>query len=282
MIGECAPLSGCACINVGSKDTKDPWSDHFRGYFKYHQGRAHLKRNSPPHRTPPPPNGTILGLSKTLALIHTSPVLVPGFNELAARLLPGIRVFHMVDESLIKNTIRTGHLEKKTIRRVVHHIEAAADAGADAVLVTCSSIGPATSLAMPLFDMPVMRIDEPMARKAVESGRRIGVLATLATTLEPTVQLLRDTAAAMGAPSEISSKLCAGAFEAVVSGDTATHDRMVTEGLRELFASVDVIVLAQASMARVADQLPPEQRPIPILSSPSLAMEYARAVIEKL
>ncbi len=217
-------------------------------------------------------------MSKTLALLHTSPVLVPAFNDLAAKLLgPSIRVFHMVDESLIKNTIRTGHLEKATIRRVVHHIEAAGQAGADAVLVTCSSIGPATSLAMPLFDMPVMRIDEPMARKAVAAGRRVGVLATLRTTLEPTVQLLRDTGA-----QDLVSKLCEGAFEAVIAGDTATHDRMVAEGLRELAAQVDVVVLAQASMARVIDQLPAEEKKIPILSSPTLAMEHARAVVEAL
>lgn len=216
-------------------------------------------------------------MSKTLALIHTSPVLVPAFNELAAKLLGATRVFHMVDESLIKNTIRTGHLEKSTMLRVVHHIEAAAQAGADAVLVTCSSIGPAVNAARPLFDLPVMRIDEPMARKAVESGKRIGVLATLRTTLEPTVQLLRDTGA-----EEIVSKLCEGAFEAVISGDTATHDRMVTAGLKELAAQVDVIVLAQASMARVIDQLPAEEKKVPILSSPALAMEHARAVVESL
>lgn len=221
-------------------------------------------------------------LSKTLALIHTSPVLVPAFNDLAAKLLGDTRVFHMVDESLIKNTIRAGHLEKATVRRVVHHIEAAMQAGADAVLVTCSSIGPATSLAMPLFEIPVMRIDEPMARKAVESGKRIGVLATLSTTLEPTVQLLRDTAASMGAEREIVQKLCAGAFEAVISGDTATHDRMVAAGLKELADQVDVIVLAQASMARVVDQMPSEEKKLPILSSPTLAMEHARAVVDSL
>lgn len=219
-------------------------------------------------------------MPKTLALIHTSPVLVPTFNDLAAKLLDGIRVFHMVDESLIKNTIRSGRLEKGTMRRLLHHIEAAEQAGADAVLVTCSSIGPAVNASRPLFDMPVMRIDEPMARQAVRTGRRIGVLATLGTTLEPTVQLIRDTAVQMNEPVEVVSKLCAGAFEAVVSGDTATHDRMVAEGLAELVKQVDVVVLAQASMARVIDQLPDDSVPVPVYSSPALAMEHARDVVQ--
>ena len=137
-------------------------------------------------------------MSQTLALIHTSPVLVPSFNALCARHLPGVPVFHMVDESLIKNTIAAGGLQKATIRRLVGHIDSAAQAGAAAVLVTCSSIGEGVKVARELFDFPVLRIDEPMAERAVEAGDRIGVLATLQTTLAPTVRLLKETAKAKG------------------------------------------------------------------------------------
>ncbi len=209
-------------------------------------------------------------MGATVALLHTSPVLTPTFGALAASMLPGARVFHMVDESLIKNTIRAGRLEKSTIRRVARHVESAAEAGADLVLVTCSSIGPAVNVARMLFDFPVLRIDEPMAQRAVETGSRIGVLATLVTTLEPTVALVRDTAAAAGRPVEVTPLLCEGAFEAVIAGDTATHDRMVLEGLSRLAAQVDVVVLAQASMARVAASA---ECAVPVLSSPALAME---------
>ena len=80
-------------------------------------------------------------MAKTLALIHTTPVLIAGFTDLCKELLPGVSTFHIVDESLIKNTIQAGRLEKRTIRRLVNHVESAGEAGADAVLVTCSSIG---------------------------------------------------------------------------------------------------------------------------------------------
>ena len=131
-------------------------------------------------------------MSTTLALIHTSPVLVPSFTSLCAQFLPESPVFHMVDESLIKNTIAAGSLQKTTIRRLVGHIDSAAQAGAGVVLVTCSSIGEGVRVARELFDFPVLRIDEPMAERAVDAGRRIGVLATLQTTLAPTVRLLKD------------------------------------------------------------------------------------------
>jgi len=204
------------------------------------------------------------------------------FTALAARHLPGVRVFHMVDESLIANTIRAGALEKTTIRRIVNQIESARLAGAGAVMVTCSSIGAAIPVARQLFDFPILRIDEQLAAEAVKAGPRIGVLATLRTTLDPTVTLIRDTAAQLGHPADITAHLCEGAFEAVIAGDVTTHDRAVTAGLRTLAEGSDVIVLAQASMARVVDALGADAPAVPILSSPALAMQHARQVVDGL
>lgn len=215
----------------------------------------------------------------TLALIHTSPVLIPTFSQLCAQHLPGVEIFHIVDESLIKNTIKAGCLEPITARRLAGYVQSARDAGADAVLVTCSSIGPATTAVRPLFDFPVLRIDEAMAEKAIAEGKTIGVLATLRTTLEPTVALVRSTASAAGRDAQVVSRLCEGAFEAVLAGRTEEHDRMVREGLAELIPQVDVVVLAQASMARVVGQLPPELRNKPILTSPELAIQRTRMVL---
>ena len=211
---------------------------------------------------------------KTLAFIHTSPVLVPTFAQLGAELLPGVQLFHMVDESLIKNTISLGSLTKTTARRVYSMLESAQQAGADAAMVTCSSIGHAVTLSRPFMDMPVFRIDEAMAKTAVEKGKRIGVAATLRTTLDPTLQLLKDTAIQQGKDVETVACLCEGAFEAVLAGKTEQHDRMVSDALKQLAEDVDVIVLAQASMARVLASLPVNGTPI--LSSPRLAVERVR------
>ena len=213
-------------------------------------------------------------MSKTLALIHTSPVLVPAFTQLAGELLPGVNTFHMVDESLIKNTIAAGRLTKATAKRVLSLIDSAQQSGADAAMVTCSSIGEAVSLSRPFIDIPVLRIDEAMAEEAVAKGGRIGVAATLRTTLDPTLELLCATARSREKSVETIPCLCEGAFEAVVSGQTELHDRLVTEALEKLMNTVDVVVLAQASMARVLAKLPATETPI--LTSPRLAMESAR------
>ena len=71
----------------------------------------------------------------TLALIHTAVVNVTTFQGLCGELTPELTTFHMLDESLLKNTIREGSMSHQTAKRVVGHVLSAADAGADAVLI---------------------------------------------------------------------------------------------------------------------------------------------------
>lgn len=218
----------------------------------------------------------MLKSSPALALVHTSPTLTALFGGLCRKQIPEAEIFHMVDESLIQDTIRAGTLRKLTIRRLIDQIASAEAAGADAVLVTCSSIGPGVSLAQQLFDIPVLRIDEAMAEAAVKQATNIGVLATLRTTLDPTAALLRAKAADAGRNIHITECLCEGAFPAVLAGDTETHDRILRKALVEDMKGVDVIVLAQASMARVVATLDPSVLKAPVLSSPELAVLSAR------
>jgi Asp/Glu/hydantoin racemase len=216
-------------------------------------------------------------LASTLALLHTSPTLTPLFTTLCRQHLPQTPIFHMVDESLIQQTITAGKLQKITVRRLVSMVESAAQIGVGGMLVTCSSIGPAVSYAAKLFPFPVVRVDEAMAEKAVREGSRIGVIATLRTTLEPTIALLREKSAAAGLNTQVEEALCEGAFQAVLAGDTETHDRAVSQALTELAERVDLVVLAQASMARVVQQMPKVK--VPVLSSPELAVLRTRELL---
>lgn len=162
---------------------------------------------------------------------------------------------------------------------MVNYAGSAQEAGADYILFTCSSIGPAVEAAATLTRVPVLRVDQPMADKAVQMGKRIGVIATLSTTLEPTADLVRRRAAVAGKKIELTTKLCEGAFEALMSGDAATHDKKVGDALKQLINEADVIVLAQASMARVVDTLSNEEKKIPILASPPIVMEYLAGIL---
>ncbi len=221
-------------------------------------------------------------MAKRLGYIHTVAGLAATFKALSDELLPGIDLFHVVDESLLQNTIRANQLTPQTMRRLLQLVISAEEAGADLVMVTCSSMGPAVEASRPFASIPVLRVDEPMAELAIQSGTTIGVAATLQTTLKPTADLIANVAARQGKSVQVVSKLCEGAFQAVVSGDATRHDQLVSAGLQELVPQVEVVVLAQASMARVVENLPPETRRIPILSSPRLAVERLAQLIPSL
>ena len=134
------------------------------------------------------------------------------FAELCSEHLPHVEKFHISDDSLIKDVVRHGVLPIATSRRVLDHILAAESAGADRILVTCSSIGPAVEAAQAFVGVPVLRVDRPMAENAVAMGNRIGVAATLPTTLGPAAGLIQRCGVQAGRPIELTTELCEGAF----------------------------------------------------------------------
>ncbi|HTP02176.1 MAG TPA: aspartate/glutamate racemase family protein [Anaerolineales bacterium] len=218
-------------------------------------------------------------MKQKLAFVHTVPSLVGLFNDLSKELLPGVEVLHVADEMLLKVVLAQGGLSPFIFQRVAEHVVAAERAGATAVQCTCSSISPCVDASRPLVGIPVLKIDEPMVDAALRVGPCIGIAATAPTTLKPTTDLVHARAAAQGLTVKVESALCEGAYAALFSGDGQTHDRIVSEVLHGLMKRNDVVILAQASMARVAQAIPAEEQSVPILSSPRLAMEYARTVL---
>ena len=132
-------------------------------------------------------------MPKRLALIHTASFLSAVFADLCKEIMPAVNTFNIVDESLLGNTIAEGRLTVNTSKRVAQYIQSAEEAGADLIVVTCSSLGPAVEAARPFVSVPVLRIDEAMADLAVRSANRIGIIATLPTTLAPTLALVKRT-----------------------------------------------------------------------------------------
>jgi hypothetical protein len=77
---------------------------------------------------------------------------------------------------------------------------------------------------------------------------------------------------------EIRTALAEGAFAALGQNDTETHDRKVQATLADLAGWADVIVLAQASMARALAGAS-EVGGVPVLTSPRLGVERLREVL---
>lgn len=219
-------------------------------------------------------------MKKKVFFIHTIPALIPMFTDLCKELLPpDVEVLHIADEMLAKIVIAQGGLSPFIYQRTVEHVVAAARAGATLVQATCSSISPCIDVSKAFVEIPVLKIDEPMVLKAIQMGNRIGITATALTTLGPTAELVRRTALDCGKKVDVSSVLCEGAYDALMSGNIELHDQIVLKYLRELMTKVDVVLLAQASMARVVERLPVEEQVIPLLTSPRLAVAHIVKVL---
>jgi Asp/Glu/hydantoin racemase len=216
-----------------------------------------------------------------VAVLHTSLVFIsvdPVITDLLNEELPDAEVAHFVDSDVLSTVMREGSVSESSTSRMVHLAQAAEAAGADVILSACSSLGPAVDVAAAQVGVPVVKIDSAMAAAAARAGDRIGVLATVPTTLGPTAALVRQKGAEEGKVVTIETRLAEGAFGALMSADRAGHDAMVLAAARDLARQVDVIVLAQASMWRMAPALE-EATGKPVLSSPRLGVaEVARQV----
>jgi aspartate/glutamate racemase len=218
-------------------------------------------------------------MSPKLAIIHTIARLVPLYEELCQELMPTVARFHIADESLLEMLLAAHALTPAIYQRFADDAVSAERAGADVILLTCSSISPCVDPARSMVAVPLLKIDEPMADRAVALGTRIGVVATADTTLKPTSDLVRASARAAHKDVVVETVLCEGAHKLMLAGDMARHDEIVLRYLRQAMERYDVIVLAQGSMARVAELIPAGERKAPILSSPRLGMERTRDVI---
>ncbi len=211
--------------------------------------------------------------SPLLGLLHTSSVNRDRFGALLREMAPpAVSWIHNVREELLRDALDDVAEARQTAAISAALAELHAN-GAAHVLCTCSSIGRLAELAGRRLGLPTLRVDRPMAERAVAQGRHILVVACLPSTLVPTSALLREAAAAGDRQVEIETMFLPSAWRLFQDGDEAGFARAIAEAILDSPLTVDVVVLAQASMAPVADLL--GRLPIPVLSSPRLGVAAA-------
>ncbi len=204
-----------------------------------------------------------------IAVIYTSHgPLVDNFKNTLQSVLTDCEIIRIADDSLIADVKKLGPHDEGIKNRIFLHIESAILAGAQLVVIACSSVGQIAQLADEKYSVKVMRIDEAMMEKAIETGLRIGVVASVATTIEPTVTLLNEKAKSMNANINVIDCVANGAYEALsVEKNSGLHDELVKKAALGIQNDVDVIILAQGSMAHMEDDLN-NCLSVPVLTSP--------------
>jgi aspartate/glutamate racemase len=171
------------------------------------------------------------------------------FGKPFAEANPDIKVFNIMDDSLLRATLDDNGMTPTTASRMYNYARAAQESGADGIIVTCTSVNKATKYIRPFLNIPIINIEEPVAEIAVANGKKIGILGTIPTSPGAIGRVIQEKADEIGKEIEIVSMVAEGAFDVLCSGDRAKHDEMVCEALYKLAEQVDVIAFAQISMS---------------------------------
>ncbi len=213
-------------------------------------------------------------MKKILCIIHTTQVTVNSLKPLTMDLLKDTTVYNFLDDSILPEINAAGEITSNVKDRFLNMVRSCKNLNPNAILIACSSIGGLKKLAQNIVDIPVIRIDEPMAKSAVEEGKIIGVCATLKSTLMPTKELLYE----INKDVIIKELLIENVNDLLSQGKEDEYDAKVSSKIIDLKKEVDIVLLAQASMARVLYKVKEDKEKYK--SSPLMGIKYVKALLE--
>ena len=218
-----------------------------------------------------------------VGLIYTSttPELIELVEqEVKKQLGDEVELYSLEDPSILAEIRDAGYVTTNAAARLISMYMSAVREGCTAMLNLCSSVGEVADSVQTAADymgVPIVRIDEEMCREAVRKGTKIGVMATLSTTLEPTKNTIKRMSRECGKHVELVDCLVDGAFGL---NQEAFKEKM-KENAGKIANDVDVIVFAQGSMAYCEQYIADKYHKI-VLSSPRFGAEaLKRALIKK-
>jgi aspartate/glutamate racemase len=214
-----------------------------------------------------------------IGLVHTTRLVVEPVHEVITSALPAAEVSHVLDEGILKRLAQLQKITPEIVDWLTSMVRSTEAVGADCAIVSCSSLSPCVNEVRTRITMPVLKVDEPMVEYAVTHADRVGVLMTNPTTEKPSKLLFEEVSDRLGRTPVLVSRLCADAFEKLSKGDVDGHDTAVIAAVEQLLKEVDLVMLAQISIARIKDKL---DRNVAgrVLSSLDFIGPRAREIIE--
>lgn len=217
---------------------------------------------------------------RRIACIHTVYSVIDSFTAHLRQSIPGEFLIHTLYDDFLATDpapAQSGTFTPINHQRLRLDMQTQALTGADLIVVTCSTLSPSVRQLRGEFNIPIIAIDDAMMKEAVARGNKIGLLATATSTVSPSTSALYAAAREFGKAIEVQAACDENAIQALKSGDSTTHDRIVLE-LAKSLKDVDVIVLAQASMAHM-EQPVAQETGVLTLSSPSRCIAQVRELL---
>lgn len=219
---------------------------------------------------------------KKLGIIHAALITTRAVQKYVDEIIPEVEVVHWVDDT-IQNTnfaCEPGVIPRKNYHKFVQGALSQEEYGVDLILLACSTFNRAVEFARPMVNTPLLQIDRPMMDLAVQDGHRIGLLATVPTTIPASERLLRVAAGDAGKEIKIETRLCREAFAAISAGNANKHNELLLEEIAVLSDKVDAIVLAQLSMSVLESLL--TKTKVPVYNSGRTAFNKVREILSSM
>jgi aspartate/glutamate racemase len=217
-------------------------------------------------------------MERKVGMVHAGCFNARLFGQLTSEIMPGVAVVHLVDEGL--PFMSDEQLRALVLRRLRWLAFFTEESGAEIVMLTCTAFGRLVDEVKAAVSIPVLAVLEIIIEEAMDLSDRIGILGTHPGTLASTAQIIREQAALDGKRVEVQTSLCAGAFDAMMREDWATHDRIVLEQLNRLMEEVEVVLIPQPSMERVLKQVTRTKPRVPVLTSARLSVRRLSARLD--
>lgn len=218
-------------------------------------------------------------MPKRIFLVHPTPLAMSPIEEAFKTLWPQAQTLNLLDESLYADIPQDGTLAPAIYARVATLLRHCEQSGADGILFSGSTFGPAVDAGRTAIRVPVLRAEEAMMEQAVTLGERILLVCTAKRAMPVVRASLDDAVARAGVKRQISELWVAGARDALTSGDMVTHDRLIGQQVAGA-GDFDVIVFGQISMVPARVPLPREiaRR---IVIGPEATVARMRALVER-
>jgi aspartate/glutamate racemase len=217
---------------------------------------------------------------KTLGIIHAAVFTANTVQPYIDEILPDVHVIHLGDDSIQRDNLAAepGTIPKANYFKFVTYAHFLEEAGANLIMLACSTFNHAVELAKPMIETQLLQIDRPMMELAVQTGRKVGLLATLPSTVPSSERLLRLVASEANKEIEVRTVLCSEAFQQLRAGNVEKHNEMLMDEIEKLSREVDCICMAQVSMSVLETRL--NNTRVPVFNSGRTGFTRAREILE--
>lgn len=216
-------------------------------------------------------------MSLRIVLIHAVPMAIEPIKCAFNELWPEPEIVNLFDDSLSVDRAKSNVLTTDMEKRFSDLGNYAESIGADGILFTCSAFGPAIDKVAYNLTIPVLKPNEAMFEQALNTGHKIGMLATFEQSIASMSREFCKIRDSLSATGSLDTKLVEGAMEFLRQGHQTKHNELIAKTAATL-KHCDVLMLAQFSMVSAKSAVFKELN-IPVLTAPEAAVKKLRGIL---